>query len=105
MTTTDDIRHTIAEAAALLGKSRSTVRDMCTRHELHHHRTGRVRGIYFTPSDIELNLELQRRPVGPRERGGDRAPACAATPVGDTGAVTASARDRLVRLKVVGSRA
>ncbi|WP_404352968.1 hypothetical protein LG324_08775 [Phycicoccus jejuensis] len=49
---THDIEDDMAEAAALLGWSRYTLRDRCSRRVVPHHRRHSTRGIYFTPEDI-----------------------------------------------------
>lgn len=49
---THDTEYDMTEAAALLGWSRYTLRDRCSRRLVPHHRRHSSRGIYFTPGDI-----------------------------------------------------
>ena len=59
-----DPQYTIAQAAAMLGRAPTTLRDQVTRREVPHHRRGKVKGVYFTVEDITAILEADRRPVG-----------------------------------------
>lgn len=51
------------EAAARLGYAPSTLRDKVTRHEVPHHRSGRLKGVYFTQEDLDKILAGQARPT------------------------------------------
>ena len=58
-----DRRYSIDEAAEVLGCSRWTLRDRVSRSEVPHHRRGRVKGVYFTETDLNEILESQARPA------------------------------------------
>ena len=65
------------EAAAYLGCSPFTLRDRVTRHEVPHHRSGRLKGVYFTQEDLDRILAGQARPPtakGARGRATDPRP-------------------------------
>lgn len=55
--------YTLDEAAEALGISRWTLRDWVSRREVPHRRRGRVKGIYFTESDLADILDAQARPA------------------------------------------
>lgn len=55
--------YTLEEAAEALGISRWTLRDWVSRHEVPHRRRGRVKGVYFTDSDLADILDSQARPA------------------------------------------
>lgn len=66
--TQDLISYTITEAAALIGLAPTTLRDKVTAYEVPHHRYGNVKGVYFTPEDIdEIRTMHARRPRHLRE--------------------------------------
>ena len=60
---TNERAYTMDEAADALGISRWTLRDWVSRHEVPHRRRGRVKGVYFTESDLEEILEARARPA------------------------------------------
>lgn len=45
--------YTLAEAATELGYAVTTLRDHVTQGRVPHHRRFRVKGVYFTESDLE----------------------------------------------------
>jgi len=55
--------YNLDEAAEALCISRWTLRDWVSRHEVPHRRRGRVKGIYFTESDLAEILDAQARPA------------------------------------------
>ena len=55
--------YNLDEAAEALGISRWTLRDWVSRHEVPHRRRGRVKGVYFTESDLADILDSQARPA------------------------------------------
>ncbi len=55
--------YTLEEAAEALGISRWTLRDWVSRHEVPHRRRGRVKGVYFTDSDLADILDARARPA------------------------------------------
>jgi excisionase family DNA binding protein len=57
---------TIAEAAALLGMSPSTLRDRVTAGTVPHIRLGKVRGVRFTPEHLAEICARGQVPVGTR---------------------------------------
>lgn len=74
--THNPIDYTITEAAALIGLAPTTLRDKVTAYEVPHHRYGNVKGVYFTPEDIdEIRTTHARRPRQVRESGRSQAEA------------------------------
>lgn len=67
MTLTSE-RYTIDQAAEHLGCSRWTLRDQVTRGEVPHHRSGRVKGVYFTQDDLDAILGEHVRAVQPAQQ-------------------------------------
>ena len=55
--------YNLDEAAEALGISRWTLRDWVSRHEVPHRRRGRVKGVYFTESDLAEILDARARPA------------------------------------------
>ena len=55
--------YTLDEAAEVLGISPFTLRDWVSRREVPHHRRCKVKGIYFTESDLEEILDARARPA------------------------------------------
>ena len=55
--------YNLDEAAEALGISRWTLRDWVSRHEVPHRRRGRVKGVYFTDSDLADILDARARPA------------------------------------------
>ncbi len=51
------------EAAARLGFAPLTLRDKVTRGEVPHHRSGRLKGVYFTQEDLDEIQAGQARPT------------------------------------------
>lgn len=60
-----DRTYSVAEAASILRCSPATLRDRVTRREVPHHRSGRLKGVYFTEGDLEQILQTQTRQVTP----------------------------------------
>jgi hypothetical protein len=78
---TQEPEYTIAEAARILGWGPTTLRDACSRREVPHHRRHRVKGIFFTDTDIaEIKAARGRRAIVPaapptgRRTGGESSP-------------------------------
>jgi excisionase family DNA binding protein len=57
----------IREASAMLGLSRSTLRDWVWRKKIAHVRVGRA--VRFKPSDVQALIEAGSVPASPRKRG------------------------------------
>lgn len=70
---TEEATYNMAQAARILHCSPWTLRDRVTRGEVPHHRSGRVKGVYFTEEDLlQIKAEHARpavAPVKPKGRG------------------------------------
>ena len=60
---TNERSYTLYEAAEVLGISRWTLRDRVSRYEVPHRRRGRVKGVYFSQSDLEQIRAAEARPA------------------------------------------
>jgi excisionase family DNA binding protein len=54
---TDKLAYTIDEAADMIGKPASFVRDLVTARKIRHRRLGSVKGVRFTMADLEAYLD------------------------------------------------
>jgi excisionase family DNA binding protein len=76
--------YSMEQAATALGLSRWTLRDRVTKGEVPHHRSGRLKGVFFTQEDLDKILAGQARQAtsrGARGRATDLGPAITAAEI------------------------